>query len=304
MYSEWLKRFNEYQKERFPVLKYAVLVFILTFSTMCFGQLIQGTKSFPGIIKVIVTFLIIYIFFMQLRIADEFKDYDEDMKYRPYRPVPRGLVSLKELRSIGVINFFIQLLLVIFFEQHLIWIFFSVYIYFFLMSKEFFISEWLNRHQVIYMFSHMVIMIFFHLLIIMSVFEKALQRETLYVSLFLLMGFLTGMLTEIGRKIRNPKDEENGVNTYSKIMGLKKAVFIFIFIEFLVLIVSLVTAIKINFLLPLAVATGLVFLVSLYTAVTFLKKPGNGEVFEKLSGIYVAVVYFMLGIMPLLVKGG
>ena len=35
-----------------------------------------------------------FLSFLQLRIADEFKDFDEDSRYRPYRPVPRGLVTL------------------------------------------------------------------------------------------------------------------------------------------------------------------------------------------------------------------
>ena len=34
---------------------------------------------------------------LQLRLADEFKDFEEDSRYRPYRPVPRGLVSLRDL---------------------------------------------------------------------------------------------------------------------------------------------------------------------------------------------------------------
>lgn len=31
-----------------------------------------------------------------VRIVDEFKDYEEDCEYRPYRPVPRGLITLKD----------------------------------------------------------------------------------------------------------------------------------------------------------------------------------------------------------------
>ena len=42
------------------------------------------------------------VFFLQLRIADEFKDFAEDSRFRPYRPVPRGLVTLTELGWVGV----------------------------------------------------------------------------------------------------------------------------------------------------------------------------------------------------------
>ena len=55
----------------------------------------------------------VLLFFLQLRIADEFKDYEDDARYRPYRPVPRGLVSLRELAWVGVGAAAIQLALAI-----------------------------------------------------------------------------------------------------------------------------------------------------------------------------------------------
>jgi len=46
-------------------------------------------------------FATVLLFFLQLRIADEFKDYEEDRRCRPHRPVPRGLVSLGELKAVA-----------------------------------------------------------------------------------------------------------------------------------------------------------------------------------------------------------
>src|SRR5690606_2728888 len=50
----------------------------------------------------VVAFLLALLVFLQLRIADEFKDAEDDRRYRPERPVPRGLVSLRELLAVGV----------------------------------------------------------------------------------------------------------------------------------------------------------------------------------------------------------
>ena len=41
------------------------------------------------------------VFFFLLRVLDEHKDQDVDRRWRPELPVPRGLVSLAELRWIG-----------------------------------------------------------------------------------------------------------------------------------------------------------------------------------------------------------
>ena len=38
----------------------------------------------------ITMFVVAFLQFLMVRIIDEFKDYEEDKKYRPYRPVPRG----------------------------------------------------------------------------------------------------------------------------------------------------------------------------------------------------------------------
>ena len=56
-----------------------------------------------------MAFATAFLFFLQLRIADEFKDFEEDSRYRPYRPVPRGLVRLRELGWLGAAAACLQL---------------------------------------------------------------------------------------------------------------------------------------------------------------------------------------------------
>ena len=158
-----LKTLYIYQRERFPVLKNGLLILILSVSTLCFTRVLRNNYESPSLEEAVIVFVIMFIFFLQLRIADEFKDFEEDMKYRTYRPVPRGLVSLKELRNAGITGFFIQLVLILLFNKDVLIIFFIVYLYILLMTKEFFIPEWLNQHQGLYMISHMIIMILFHL---------------------------------------------------------------------------------------------------------------------------------------------
>src|SRR4028119_2288395 len=96
-----MKRWWIYQQERFPIVTHGLL--IATFSTAAIAYANQlrpnPTAIAPG--TVLVAFIVVFLAFLQLRIADEFKDFADDARYRPYRPVPRGLVSLGELRAIG-----------------------------------------------------------------------------------------------------------------------------------------------------------------------------------------------------------
>ena len=79
-----------YQNERFPIFRHGFLM-----AAVCFGALIYSLRArsnfeFPDVYTLLIAFVSIFIFFLQLRIADEFKDYDDDLAYRPYRPVQRG----------------------------------------------------------------------------------------------------------------------------------------------------------------------------------------------------------------------
>jgi 4-hydroxybenzoate polyprenyltransferase len=97
-----LERWRIYQRERFPVLGHGPLIAALSLSAVGFSSQVRGSATLPRAAAFFVAFLSLFLFFLQLRIADEFKDRDADVRYRAYRPVPRGLVSLRELGAVGI----------------------------------------------------------------------------------------------------------------------------------------------------------------------------------------------------------
>src|SRR6185503_3124011 len=90
-----------YQRERFPVLAHGLLIAAFSFSAISYSSVLRGAA--PGWPAALTAFASCFLFFLQLRIADEFKDFDEDARWRPYRPVPRGLVRLRELAVVGLL---------------------------------------------------------------------------------------------------------------------------------------------------------------------------------------------------------
>jgi 4-hydroxybenzoate polyprenyltransferase len=79
-----------YQRERFPLMAHTPLIAAFSFSAICYSALVRHTHTFPAVRSLVAGFGSSFLFFLQLRIADEFKDFEEDSRYRPYRPVPRG----------------------------------------------------------------------------------------------------------------------------------------------------------------------------------------------------------------------
>src|SRR5213080_3698121 len=101
-----LRRLWIYQGERFPLLAHSILVAALTIGVSGFAS---AGRGWPAPARLAAAFIVALGFFMLLRIADEFKDAADDAAYRPYRPVPRGLVTLRELAGVAAAILCVQL---------------------------------------------------------------------------------------------------------------------------------------------------------------------------------------------------
>ena len=142
---------------------------------------------------------------LQRRTADEYKDYDDDARYRPYRPVPRGLVSLRELGWVGVGAAAIQLALAILLEPSIAWLLAIAWVYLALMTREFFARRWLKRHAVVYMTSHLMPLPLVDLYATACDWWVAgLRQPPPGVYWFLIVSYRNGLVIEIGRKTRVP----------------------------------------------------------------------------------------------------
>ena len=215
-----MNRWVTYQRERFPLAGHAPLVAAFSASAVCFSSLVRGHVAAPSPAALLVAFTTSLVFFLQLRIADEFKDFDEDSRFRPYRPVPRGLVTLRELACVAVGGGLLQLGLALWLDASLVWLLVPTWAYLALMTREFFVPRWLRAHPVIYMASHMLILPLVDLYATACDWRVAGVRSApagLYW--FLVVSYLNGIVIEIGRKTRAPADEEHGVETYSALWG-------------------------------------------------------------------------------------
>ena len=332
-----IKNFKIYLNERFPLGKNSLFVLIFTLSGYIYAGLLYNSKIIKSILskevnrvpllwnkeinkvpiiwyKLLPLFIIIFMFFFQLRITDEFKDYEEDLKYRPYRPVQRGIISLKALGKIGIATVIVQIILAHVINPKLIYFMLLVWIYMFLMTKEFFIKNWLTERILIYALSHVVIMIFITLVIVKGTgyILESHFLETLYLSLeryeknifiglipLFALNYLNGIVLEIGRKTRKANEEEHGVQTYSKLWGRKKAVFILCIlyvIEYILVLLGLSNMYKEFFLTGTLILT-ITLVISIYFMIKFLKKDLTGKIPENISGIWILISSMNMGLI-------
>ncbi len=268
--SSFVKRLYIYQKERFPFVGYIILIGVFTFSAASYSRICRGEVGFIDwknyLIGVITTFSLFFL----VRIFDEFKDKEDDAKYRKYLPVPRGLISLKELSAIGAVVASVQLFVILFFQHEMIVLYGVVMIYLLLMRVEFFVPKWLKNNQLIYVVSHMII------IPLIDVYASGLDwflegaDAPFGLLFFFAVSFMNGIVLEFGRKIKPPESEEEGVLSYTKYFGTKKAVWVWISVLLATLFLSFITSYYANYGLIAYYFFGSVFLVCLVPSFLFL----------------------------------
>jgi 4-hydroxybenzoate polyprenyltransferase len=292
-----------YQRERFPLATHVPLIAAFSFCTLTFSMLARGVVALPSLKAVVVAFCTALLFFLEMRIADEFKDADEDARYRPYRPVPRGLVTLRELAIVAVAAGVVQTLLALWLSPALLPFLLLTWAYLGLMCREFFVRDWLKAHPATYMWSHMLILPLIDLYGTACDWRVANVAPPLGLGILLFVSFANGFILEVGRKIRAPEDEEYGVETYTALWGRQRAVLVWTVALTITAIAAALATFQIETPWEI-VAYGAVAALAVVMGLRFLRRPapGSGKPIELVSGLWTLVLYLSLGAIPLALR--
>ncbi len=294
-----------YQRERFPLLAHGPLIACFSFCAISYSAQLRGAPS-PALAGWAVAFVTCLFSFLHLRIADEFKDAGEDARWRPYRPVPRGLVKLRELGWIWAATAAIQLGLALWFapDWHLAGLLLVTWIYLALMTREFFCREWLKARPLLYLWSHMFIMPLVDLYATACDWVPAGHGLPAGLGWFLVVSYCNGLSLEFGRKIRAPHDEEEGVETYSALWGRSRAVAAWWGTLLVTALAACAAAARIGFGLQAGVILASALLAAGLLARAFLRAPESrtAKRIENFSGLWTMILYLTLGALPLLLK--
>ena len=302
----FLKKWYTYQKERFPVLTYGLYIFCIVFGVFCyntaFAELTMTTqmrKYLSLLLKpysvnyytLIPMFLVAFLQFLMIRIVDEFKDYEEDCKYRPYRPVPRGLVTLKELKVLFFICAVLQVGITYAFGKSESIIYLAIlWITFLLMTKGFFIKSVLDKHILLEVLLDEIMLPV--LILYLSSFVYYIEISVIWK--LLVIGYIISWIVEIARKVRCKEDEEEGVKTYTAVFGIPKAVLILFILETLLGIVVF-SVLGIKYLTPIIVIYAVANLINILFIIEQKKK--YAKLTELSANIYIMLAYLSMGLL-------
>lgn len=281
---------------------YLPMVAVFTFSAAAYSRLARGAPGFipPGLLAIGAATA--FVFFFLLRVLDEHKDAEIDRASRPELPVPRGLVSLAELRAAAAVALGAVTLLNALAAPALLGAFLPVLLWSALMTREFFVPRWLRARPAAYLVSHMMIMP------LIDGYTTGLDwmaegaRPPAGLFLFLLVTFLNGIVIEVGRKIRAPDGERPGVETYTSAWGTRAAPAVWLAVLGLTAVTAWLAARHTG----TGAVAGPVLLVLAAAAATpaaaFLREPraSLARRIEAASGAWTLAMYLVLGAGPFL----
>lgn len=300
-WSRW-KRLYQYQKERFPLVGHGVLVAAFSFSAVAYSRICRGETGFIPWPTFLVGIFTTVTLFLLVRIFDEHKDAEDDARFRNHLPVPRGLVSLRELRTIGIVVAILQVAVNAFFFPKMLFLYGVVLAYLCLMGKEFFIPEWLKKHQFWYITSHMFI------IPLIDIYASGLDwllsgtRAPVGLLFFFAVSYMNGIVLEVGRKIRAPADEAEGVLTYTHQLGTTRAVWLWLAILLITCVLAVCAADYAHYGQAAFIVLGLIFVGCSLPAWFFLRSfsAKSAKAIEYASALWTIAMYLSLGGLPMI----
>jgi len=214
-----LKNWQTYLQERSPL---PALFFISTLGAL--SSLSFKSEFDPALFLAAILFNT--LIFIQLRLGDEVKDFEKDKIVNPTRPLPRGLLTTTDLASaMNKILIFVVLAGIVLgllkswpggFTLSMA----SVFAW--LMYKEFFVGEVLNKEPIVYAITHQVIVFLIYGWVALST-DSSLITDRAFQG-WLLANFGGSFTFEICRKL-NPQAHKLA-QTYAQHYGPAPTVFI------------------------------------------------------------------------------
>ncbi len=289
--KEIIEKYIIFLSERFGLVGSPVMISLFVLSHLGLAHL-NGQLA-PPLHLILSIFAGVIIFFVKLRFYDEIKDYELDVVINPERPLPRGLLSIDNIKS--AIEKVILVELLLFYGVNLPgFLAMSLTIgYSLLMYKEFFIGALIRPHLTTYATSHTVVTLFLSISIFSAFTNEYFWNLDSQYYYFSLTSWLIFNIFELGRKVFQPSEEREGVESYSQVWGRWGAVALVLAHASLVYYFSgKIEAFSFDTeFSALMIPVGLLTIASIFYL--FTKKESFGKLYRSTSSIYILISYII-----------
>ena len=297
------RRLLIYFREMFPFqvyLPYSLLsyfcLYFITEDILTEGELRINSEGIIGWITVLCVLII-------LRILDEFKDIETDKRLFPDRPLPRGGVSYRDIKILGIALFIIMVMINI----YLSWVllpFAAMMIYIWASYKWFFLKKIISENLFLTLITHQPITLMVNLYIVSISFKSMgfIQLNGLVIVSILAFSFPV-TAWETSRKIRSNGNETDYV-TYSKLIGPVKATLLPLFSLIVAIGLFICLGIVLNFPLIVFICLFLILVSILFFYIRFQIKPNDRNLCLKPVAEISTILITLIFLIQLILKSG
>ncbi len=273
--------------ERFHPAQYLPMILLFTLANTFYFQF-SGLSTVNNNLLVLTGLIMLSAFF-RLRLFDEIKDYETDLKVNPTRPLARGAISIAETRTIIFLFILFEIILCSFLGLAAVLIHAFTILYSLLMFEEFFIGKFLRPHLTTYAVTHTFISTL--LGVSAACLATGLQITSLpsNVLLFFLMNWCYFNLFEFARKTFSQDEERPNVDSYSSLFKPFGAGLLSL--SQVILGLALLTYLLADS--QLLIIAGLMYSVFCFF---YMIKPtaGSAKLFRNITGVYLLAHYALL----------
>ncbi|WP_413560578.1 UbiA family prenyltransferase [Bdellovibrio sp. HCB209] len=208
-------------KERFSPAQYIPMIVAFTVAN---GLYLSKTESIPWKwSRFAMAFILMLSFFFRMRLFDEIKDYEVDLKINPTRPLARGILSVPQVKIALMLLIILELVVASqlglpSFLIHAMGIGYSL-----LMYEEFFIGDILRPHLTTYAVSHTFVSVLLGVSAAVGITGITDLSVLSKHICFFLVNWCFFNLFEFARKTFAQEEEKPNVASYSNIFGTKGA---------------------------------------------------------------------------------
>ena len=213
------KNFYLYQKERFPIV---VLGFSFLPAILSSGAVVTAQVKLEFVLVALIASI---AYLLHIRIIDEFRDYEHDLKHHKDRPISTGVITLKELRVIDWLTIIVVPVAVLYSSTEALLIAMAMLFYSYFAGKEFFLGLQFRKHFYLYNTVNLVQMFFLQILVY-AIASPSFSFTTLVTVHFLFTATGT-VIFEFLRKVKSPGYDGTGKDTYTWFLGLNNALLVY-----------------------------------------------------------------------------
>jgi len=296
-----LKRLHIYFKEMYPILP-RLLLGVIVFLEIYFILLLNyGVTDFSIGIQEFVGGFTIFGFLLFLRIADDFKDYETDLKLFPHRLLPSGRVTKRDLKIALTVTLTLVSVLNLVFMNNIPFFLFLM-LYGFLMSMWFFKKAKIQKSLPLALVTHNPVQLVMNIYIIsFTCIKYHLNPLSLTTFLVAMTLYFPALIWEISRKIRAPKDETE-YTTYSKLFGYQKSTRFVMIITLVDIVTNLLLVWRLNRIGALVLTLNVAWMTWMF--VKFMKDPEQFVLVKKVELYTYITESVMLLVIPVFLLVG